>query len=246
MHDGADVLAVLIVLALDQPVPLQCLRRVGGRLAFRQIDYPPVGVRKPFNREQVIVWRAGFSNWCGPTEAAAVGNLTRLPFGVFCDENATLTYKLLMGVLYKECQVHAGSGGRSDFFQYSPRSFALFCANGASEAKKPLPTQVHTRAIPGKSEDITASHPIHSLDAVMIATARISIIVVWPPPKIGAHERSLARKSAVPRRRPAGHCLECGVPMRPRAERKSLGGVRSSQASDQRQHGYTKREPAHR
>ena len=148
VHDGADVLAVLIVLALDQPVPLQCLRRVGGRLAFRQIDYPPVGVRKPFNREQVIVWRAGFSNRCGPTEAAAVGNLTRLPFGVFCDENATLTYKLLMGVLYKECQVHAGSGGRSDFFQYSPRSFALFCANGASEAKKPLPTQVHTRAKP--------------------------------------------------------------------------------------------------
>ena len=34
--------------------------------------------------------------------------------------------------------------------------------------------------------------------------------------------------------------------MRPRAERKSLGGVRSSQASDQRQHSYIKREPAHR
>ena len=94
--------------------------------------------------------------------------------------------------------------------------------------------------------EITASHPIHSLAAVMIATARISIIVIRPPPKIGAHERSFPRKSAVPRRRPAGHCLERWVPMRPRAEGKSLGGVRSRQASDQRQHGYIKREPAHR
>ena len=80
----------------------------------------------------------------------------------------------------------------------------------------------------------------------MIETARISISTAAP--KFGAHERSFPRKSAVPRRRrrPAGHCLECWVPMRPRAERKSLGGVRSRQASDQRQHGYIKREPAHR
>ena len=78
VHEGADILAVFVVLASNKPILLQRCFAIGLRLSLRQIDCRPGdGVRQLLNRDVLVIAHSHLghqpSNLLGPlTQRAAL------------------------------------------------------------------------------------------------------------------------------------------------------------------------------
>jgi hypothetical protein len=78
VHEGADILAVFVVLASNKPILLQRCFAIGLRLSLRQIDCRPGdGVRQLLDRDVLVIAHSHLghqpSNLLGPlTQRAAL------------------------------------------------------------------------------------------------------------------------------------------------------------------------------